>query len=118
MIDLRAVTADALRAALGSFTFDKMGRAWRNRSPVSQSRWCDRARAILPAAGPSECQQLAAALYCACGEHVWTDDSFRPDTLATAAWERIAQNTVAYALNLPEKALSRGQYDSRRSSTP
>ena len=68
MIDSRKVTADTLQAALGDFCCAKMLRAWRNRSPVTQSYWAARAGVLLPAACLPDRGGLAAALYVACGE--------------------------------------------------
>jgi hypothetical protein len=114
--DLRVITADTIRAVLGQCRKDKMRRAWRNRTPVGQGFWLRCATALLEptAASLNDRHELAAALYCACGEHIWTDDTFRPESLAQAAWERIAQDTAAYIRNPPEKALSMGQYHARK----
>jgi hypothetical protein len=109
------IDADTIKAAFAGFTGEKMLRAWRNRSPVTCSYWTARARTLLGTdASLDAVWKLAAALYAACGEYVWTDGTFRADTLATVAWQGIAYRTAAYYRNLPEKALSRGAYEQRR----
>ena len=109
------IDAATIKAAFAGFTGEKMLRAWRNRSPVTCSYWTFRARTLLGAAASlTDVWKLAAALYAACSEFTWTDGSFRADTLAMAAWVRIAEHTAAYILNPPERALSRGEYELRR----
>jgi hypothetical protein len=113
--DTRAITAQSLQAVLGTLRCEKMRRAWRNRC-LTQDRWFRAARELLARTPASlvDPHRLAAALYCACGEHTWTDDSFRPESLAPAAWERIAQDTHEYLWNPPEKSLTRGEYEVSR----
>ena len=115
MIDTRKLTADALQAALGDFCCAKMLRAWRNRSPVTQSYWAARAGALLPAASLPDRWRLAAALYVACGELCnppgWT---FAPAAWQPACWRNLAARLSGFITYLPEKALQRGEYDARR----
>jgi hypothetical protein len=109
------IDAATIKAAFAGFTGAKMLRAWRNRSPVTCSHWTAHARTLLgDAASLKDVWKLAAALYAACSEFTWIDGSFRADTLAMAAWVRIAEHTAAYTLNPLEKALSRGEYELRR----
>jgi hypothetical protein len=85
------IDAATLKAAFAGFTGDKMLRAWRNRSPVTCSYWTARARILLGTdASLDAVWKLAAALYAACGEYVWTDGTFRAETLAMVAWQGIA----------------------------
>ena len=104
-----------IKTAFAGLCDDKMLRAWRNRSPVTCSHWAARAHTLLGTdAGLDTAWKLAAALYVACGDSVAPDGTFRADTLTTAAWQDIAYRTAAYYRELPEKALSRGEYEERR----
>jgi hypothetical protein len=112
--DLRKVTAAALQAALGGFCCEKMLRAWRNRSPVTQSYWAARAGVLLPAASLPDRGELAAALYVACGELCGPPGTFAPAAWPMDEWQRLAALLPGIVKYRPEKLLSRGEYDARR----
>lgn len=116
--DLTAVTADALRRVLQGFSDERMRRAWRNRSPVTQSTWTNRVLDLHTSLSLRQCAELAAALYCACGEHLADDRRFRGASLTAADWEALARQTAAYAVNPPEKALNRWAYEVRIGRIP
>lgn len=104
-----ALTADAVKAALTGFNDQRMCRAWRNRSPVTQGRY----RRLAAALGDS---QLAPALYVACGQFADNSGTFDAAALLDNAWPIIASLTERYSSYLPDKALSRWQYETHHRS--
>jgi hypothetical protein len=114
--DLCKVTAAALQAAMGDFRCEKMLRAWRNRSPVTQAAWLTRASALLTQtpASPNDRGELAAALYVACGELCGPPGTFAPAAWPMDEWQRLAALLPGIVKYRPEKLLSRGEYCTRR----
>jgi len=89
------------------FTCDKMARAWRNRSPVTSSPWWNFSHEV---AGNTD---YAGCFYAACGEFA-VDGIFTADSLTSEQLAKLAKIIVAYIRKPPEKALSRGQYETHR----
>ncbi len=113
-VESGTIKAVALEAALGGFRCQKMRRAWRTRSNCTHGDWTDKARKLLGKdAGLDAVWHLAAALYAAASE-------FSPGGLLTPAawpphtWKRLSGRLRTYRADLPEKALSRGQYEAKR----
>jgi len=108
------INAAALEATLGDFRCDRMRRAWRNRSPVTNGDWSKPARNLLGKdAGLEAIGRLAAALYAAASEFS-PGGKFRGTELTPHEWKRLSGRLRAYRAELPEKALSRGQYEAKR----
>ena len=113
-VEMGTIKAVALEAALGDFRCNKMGRAWRSRSPVTHSDWTTRARKLLgDAADLAAVGHLAAALYAAASDYSH-NGNFRPAALAPHTWKLLSGRLRTYRANLPDKALSRGAYDAKR----
>jgi hypothetical protein len=116
-IESGAIKGTALEAALGDFRCDKMGRAWRSRSPATHGDWAARARKLLGnAADLAAVGQLAAALYAAASDFSH-NGNFRPAALEPHTWKLLSGRLRTYRANLPDKALSRGTYDTKRRAT-
>jgi len=108
------IKGTSLEAALGDFRCDKMGRAWRSRSPVTQSNWATRARKLLGTASEQSAETpLAAALYAAASDFSKSGD-FCPVAWEPHTWKLFSGRLRTYRAKPPEKALSRGQYDAKR----
>jgi hypothetical protein len=108
------IKGTTLEAALGDFRCDKMGRAWRSRSPVTHGDWTARARKLLgDTADLATVGHLAAALYAAASDFS-PNGNFRPAALEPHTWKRLSGRLRTYRANLPDKALSRGAYDAKR----
>ncbi len=113
-VESGAINAAALEAALGDLRCDRMRRAWRNRSPVTNGDWSKPARNLLRKdAGLEAIGRLAAALYAAASEFS-PGGKFRGTELTPHEWKRLSGRLRAYRAELPEKALSRGQYEAKR----
>ena len=109
-----AIDAASTEPALEKCPCDKMRRAWRSRSPVTQSKWAEAAALLLPeSATDEEKSKLAAALYAAASDFS-PGGKFRPAALNLQEWKQLAKRAREYLADLPEKALSRGQYDAKR----
>lgn len=113
--DMRVLTADALQAVLRDYSCQRMFRAWRNRSPVTHSQWYRLASSLLShtAASAQDCYDLAAALYCACGQVCDNGGMFEGFDQLPDTWPIIAELTQRHIKHRPEKALSRGEYEAR-----
>jgi len=108
------IKAAALEAALGDFRCWKMRRAWRNRSNCTHGDWTARARKLLgDNAGLDDVWKLAAALYAAASDFS-QEGRFTPATWPPHNWRQFSGRLRTYRAELPEKALSRGQYEARR----
>ena len=117
-VESGTIKGTSLEAALGDFRCDKMRRAWRSRSPVTHGKWAERARKLLGAAADlAAVGHLAAALYAAASDFS-RNGNFRPAALEPHAWKLLSGRLRTYRAELPEKALSRGQYDAKRKSAP
>jgi len=117
-VESGTIKGTSLEAALGDFRCDKMRRAWRSRSPVTHSDWAARTRKLLgDTADLAAVGHLAAALYAAASDFS-RNGNFRPAELEPHTWKQLSGRLRAYRAELPEKALSRGQYDAKRKSTP
>jgi len=113
-VERGTIKGTALEAALGDFRCDRMGRAWRSRSPVTHGDWTARARKLLgDAADLAAVGHLAAALYAAASDYSH-NATFRPAALEPHAWKLLSGRLRTYRANLPDKALSRGAYDAKR----
>ncbi len=113
-VETGTVNAAALEAALGELHFDKMCRTWRNRSPVTHGGWSKPARELLGKdAGLEVVGHLAAALYAAASEFS-PGGKFRGTELTPHEWKRLSGQLRTCRAALPEKALSRGQYEANR----
>jgi len=113
-VESGTIKGTSLEAAPGDFHCDKMRRARRTRSPVTHGKWAERARKLLGAAAdPSAVGHLAAALYAAASDFS-RNGNFRPADLEPHTWKLLSGRLRAYRANLPDKALSRGQYDAKR----
>ena len=111
------IKGTSLEAALGDFHYDKMRRAWRTRSPVTHGKWAERARRLLGAAADlSAVGHLASALYAAASEFS-PGGLFAPATWPPHTWKQLSGRLRAYRANLPDKALSRGQYEAKCRAT-
>ena len=117
-VESGTIKGTTLEAALGDFRYDKMRRAWRTRSPVTHGKWTEPARKLLgTAADLAAVGQLAAALYAAASDFS-RNGNFRPAALEPHTWKLLSGRLRTYRAKLPEKALSRGQYDAKRKSAP
>ncbi len=122
------INAAALKAYFEAFTWNrigrppkagffcnKMARAWRNRSPVTSAPWWNFAHQV---SGDSS---NAGACYAACS-HFAVDGIFTANDLTPEQLEKLARIISSDLSNspasLPEKALSRGQYEDRKRHTP
>jgi len=115
-VESGTIKGTSLEAALGDFHCDKMRRAWRTRSPVTHGKWAERARKLLGAAADlSAVGHLAAALYAAASDFN-RNGNFHPAALEPHTWKLLSGRLRTYRAELPEKALSRGQYDAKRKS--
>lgn len=113
-VESGTIKAAALEAALGEFRCQKMRRAWRTRSPVTHGDWTGKARTLLgKAAGLDDVGKLAAALYAAASDFS-PGGNFRPTEFTPHTWKLLSGRLRSYRAELPEKALSRGQYEERR----
>jgi hypothetical protein len=109
-----AIKTAALEAALGTFHCRNMRRAWRNRSPVTHGDWSAPARKLLgEAADLADVRKLAAALYAAASDFS-PGGLFAPAAWPPHTWKQLSGRLRTYRAELPEKALSRGQYEKRR----
>lgn len=108
------IKAAALEAALGDFHCDRMRRAWRSRSPVTHGDWTARARKLLGKdAGLDDVGKLAAALYAAASDFS-PGGKLRGTELTPRQWKQLSGRLRTYRAELPDKALSRGQYEAKR----
>jgi len=113
-IESGTIKGDSLETALGDFRCQKMRRAWRSRSNCTHGDWTARARKLLGKdAGLDAVWQLAAALYAACSDFS-PDGLFAPAAWPPHTWKLLSGRLRTYRTELPEKALSRGQYEERR----
>ena len=111
--------ADELQALFAGFVCDKMARAWRNRSLITQGWWLNIARTMLGAGAEEDAVwKRAAALYTACGEYTPANGVFQADILEPVAWKFIAYAAVGYTLHPPVKALSMYAYHNLYGSLP
>ena len=116
-VETGAIKAAALEAALGDFRCQKMRRAWRSRSPVTHGNWTAPARKLLGKdAGLDDVGKLAAALYAAASDFS-PGGLFTPATWPPHTWKQLSGRLRTYRAELPEKALSRGQYEAKRRAT-
>jgi hypothetical protein len=91
-----------------------MRRAWRSRSPVTHGDWSKPARELLGNdAGLEAAGHLAVALYAAASEFS-PGGKFRGTELTPHQWKRLSGRLRTCRAALPEKALSRGQYEAKR----
>jgi hypothetical protein len=110
-IESGTIKAAALEAALGNFHCRNMRRVWRNRSPVTHGDWSTPARKLLgEAADTADVGKLAAALYAAASDFS-PGGLFAPAAWPPHVWKQLSGRLRAYRAALPEKALSRGQYE-------
>jgi len=113
-VESGTIKAVALEAALGDFHCDRMRRAWRSRSPVTNGNWSKPARKLLGKdAGLDDVGKLAAALYAAASDFS-PGGLFTPTTWPPHTWKQLSGRLRTYRAELPEKALSRGQYEAKR----
>lgn len=113
-VETGTIKTIALEAALGDFPCRNMRRAWRNRSPVTHGDWSTPARKLLgEAADLADVGKLAAALYAAASDFS-PGGLFAPATWPPHTWKQLSGRLRTYREELPEKALSRGQYEERR----
>jgi hypothetical protein len=83
---------------------------------VTHAKWAERARKLLGAAADlSAVGHLAAALYAAASDFS-RNGNFHPAALEPHTWKQLSGRLRTYRAELPEKALSRGQYDAKRKS--
>ena len=113
-VESGTIKGTALEAALGDFRCDKMGRAWRTRSPVTHGDWTEPARKLLgDAADLAAVGHLAAALYAAASDYSH-NGNFRPAALAPHTW-KLAFRPLA---DLPRESAGQGPfaraYDAKR----
>jgi hypothetical protein len=124
MIDLSRIFAENIKTAFADFgkqsgryiCGEHMQRHWRNRSPVTQGYWSNYARRLVDIATYSDAERLTAALYVACGHYSEYGGHFWPETLLSVEWDAIADFTELYYLEPPEAALSRDEWESRKSA--
>jgi hypothetical protein len=91
-----------------------MRRAWRSRSPVTHGDWSKPPRELLGKdAGLEAVGQLAAALYAAASDFS-PNGKFRGTELTPREWKQLSGRLRTYRAALPEKALSRGDYEAKR----
>ena len=113
-VETGTIKAAALEAALGDFRCDRMRRAWRSRSPVTNGDWTKPARKLLGNdAGLDDVGKLAAALYAAASDFS-RNGNFHPAALEPHTWKQLSGRLRTYRAELPDKALSRGQYEAKR----
>lgn len=113
-VESGTIKAAALEAALGDFRCERMRRAWRTRSPVTHGNWTGKARKLLgEAAGREDVGKLAAALYAAASDFS-PGGNFTPTEFTPHTWRLLSGRLRTCRAELPEKALSRGQYEVRR----
>ena len=116
-VETGTIKAAALEAALGDFRCDRMRRAWRSRSPVTNGDWTKPARKLLGNdAGLDNVGKLAAALYAAASDFS-PGGKFRGAELTPHTWKQLSGRLRTYRAELPEKGLSRGQYEANRRAT-
>ena len=110
-VESGTIKGTTLEAALGDFRYEKMRRAWRTRSPVTHGKWTEPARKLLgTAADLAAVGHLAAALYAAASDYSH-GGNFAPAAWAPHTWKQLSGRLRTYRVELPEKALSRGEYD-------
>jgi hypothetical protein len=81
---------------------------------VTHAKWAERARKLLGAAADlSAVGHLAAALYAAASD-LSPGGLFAPATWPLHTWKQLSGRLRTYRAALPEKALSRGQYEAKR----
>ena len=108
------IDATTLQAAFAGFTCERMTRAWRNRSNVTQGHWSEKARTLRgPTATLGEVAELAAVLYVACSELCGTD-RLDPAAWRPVFWKVLARRVPRYLVSLPTEALQRGAYETAR----
>jgi hypothetical protein len=113
-VEMGTIKATALEAALGDFRCQKMRRAWRTRSNCTHGDWTKRAANLLKRdAGLDEVWRLAAALYAAASDFS-PGGLFAPAAWPPFTWKQLSGRLRTYRAELPEKALSRGQYEAKR----
>jgi len=113
-VESGTIKGTSLEAALGDFRCDKMRRAWRTWSPVTHGKWAERARKLLgTTADLSAVGHLAAALYAGANDFS-PGGLFAPATWPSHTWKQLSGRLRTYRANLPDKALSRGQYEAKR----
>lgn len=116
-IESGTIKAAALEAALGDFRCQKMRRAWRTRSNCTHGDWTKQAAKLLGQdAGLEAIWHLAAALYAAASDFS-PGGRFAPAAWPTHTWKQLSGRLRTYRVELPEKALSRGQYEAKRRAT-
>lgn len=106
-----------LQTELGNVTCDKMRRAWRNRSNITQWQWVAYARKLQGTdANLPRIWKIAACLYVACGWYAGRSGSevFNSSNIPTRGWELIGLLAEDFYHNLPDYALTRGQWEARR----
>jgi hypothetical protein len=118
-VESGTIKGTSLEAALGDFRCDKMRRAWRSRSPVTQSNWAGRARKLLGVNSDQAAETpLAAAMYAAASDYS-ERGTFDPAGWAPHTWKLLAGRLRTYHANRPEKALSRWEHSvTQRNSAP
>ena len=113
-VDTGTIKGTSLEAALGDFRCERMGRAWRNRSPVTGGDWAGRAHKLLgPAADLSAVSQLARALYAAASDYS-ERGTFAPAAWEPHTWKMLSGRLRTYRKALPDKALSRWEYETKQ----
>lgn len=113
-VESGTIKAAVLEAALGDFRCQQMRRAWRNRSNCTHGDWTASARKLLGKdAGLDAVWQLAAALYAAASDFS-PGGRFQGTELTPHEWKQLSGRLRTYRADLPEQALSRGQYEERR----
>lgn len=113
-VESGTIKAAALEAALGELRCDRMRRAWRSRSPVTHGDWGKPARELMGKdASFDAVGQLAAALYAAASDFS-PGGRFRGTELTPHQWKQLSGRLRTCRAALPEKALSRGQYEAKR----
>ena len=113
-VERATIRAAALEAALGELRCDRMHRAWRSRSPVTHGDWSKPARELLGKdAGLDAVGHLAAALYAAASDFS-PSGRFHGTELTRHEWKQLSGRLRTCRAALPEKALSRGQYEAKR----
>ena len=108
---------DWLQATLEDVKCSKMRRAWRNRSNVTQWQWVAYARRLQGAdVSQTRIWKIAACLYIACGWYASRSESevFDGSTVPMRGWELISLLADDFYHNLPDRALTRGQWEQRR----
>ena len=108
---------DRLQVILGGIACPKMRRAWRNRSNVTHWQWVAYARELQGAdANQDRIWKIAACLYVACGWYASRSGSetFDGSAILTRGWALIGLLTEDFYHNLPDRAMTRGQWEQQR----